>query len=580
MALIMSVSSLTAFAASDSTVTLTSDSKLEYQGNEVNKSVAPGETFTETITLVNANTHTADFYMSTEVAKALEEAKENAKGAGYDVVLKVVNPTGTTTLYDSAVGGKDSQTGLKEVSLQDAMLISTLKAGQTADVVLSIYFDGEGFDSTTATNYANAIANINFGFQAGYEAPTGNTVEYKTVTQKREAKNIILTGTAAKTGDSYVIPVVLGIVLIVGVALLIFGKKKNRTIKALLIAGCATAVLLGTNTKALAEDLPLENTEITETTKSYTVTFRPGAVGSFGIADASGNDLSGNDYAKSYDSAAKYSEATGAITVTVPANSSMPTAPLVIADADYVENTAWRADLLAENAKVTKDMDFVVDYSRLINGVEYTIEYVDAATGVSVYPAYTTRGNVGDEVTLTLPTVITISDAARYYPVSGQKVKVTLEAKDVSGNNPNVFVLKYNMEARTTSEDVTTVYIEGDTIYTIIPGAAPATAVNPTAPANAAEETPENTAEVTEPANGEVTIGDNETPLANGDGSDTTTVDITDEPTPEAAANAVLWPYFLGVGIVIAALLAFLFVAMKKKQAVAAAGSSDDDKEN
>lgn len=593
MALVLSVSSLTAFAdqGTSATVTLDSNSKLTFTQDTENQNVniAPGETFTETIYVKNDSSRTADFYLSTAVIEDLETKATGAKAAGYDVKLTA----GSTTLYDSTVGGNVTENGLTDVSLQDNMLIATLAKGASTNVVLTIAFDGEGLDSTDTANYANTLANLQFDFMAGYEAPTGNTTTYRTVTEKGEDTVITLTGGAAKTGDSLFIPVAIAFVLITGIVLLIVGKRKGNAAKALMIGAIAATVLVGTQLSAEASSTTTttySTYQAPDTTQHdssrdsfYTVTFRPGAVGKFGTV--SGNDVcEGGEYAyKTYGTnLISYSDDTGAITVEVEKNGEMPTIPTVIPNDNYVENTNWKPET---GSIVTKDLDYVADYSRLVNGVEYTIEYVDAATGVSIYPAYTTLGNVGDVITASLPTVITVSDAAYYYPVSGQSVNMTLEAKDVSGNNPNTLVIRYNMEPRTTTEEVITTYVEGGIIYNIIPGAGPAAAVTPGGGAgapvatdeteNTEEEAPEDTVNITD---GDTALADGNADDANGsDATDTT--DITDEDVPEAAlpttAANIMW--ILLTVLVVAALGSFLILERNKRKAAANQATEKDE---
>lgn len=254
VALVMSLTvfattGMTTYAAENATVSFTPDNKLEYsgvmaEGGEVNlgsafEGVAPGETRTQTITVKNDNKRTADFYMSAETVKALEEETASARGAGYDIKLTV----GSTTLYDSTVGGykADSTASAEGIggmndALKDYVLIGTLKNGQSLDVVLQIAFDGEAMDNTSAIDYSLTNGKLAFDFQVGYEDPSGSTVIIKEVTEGGAVKyvkkvvqildeEVPLLG-AVKTGDEAMIGIAV-IVLAAGAVMMIFGKKKK-----------------------------------------------------------------------------------------------------------------------------------------------------------------------------------------------------------------------------------------------------------------------------------------------------------------------------------------------------------------
>ena len=109
---------------------------------------------------------------------------------------------------------------------------------------------------------------------------------------------------------------------------------------------------------------------------SYTITFSAGDKGTLKQA--------------LYDSyAASYSvtrTASGNIKIVVPAGSNMPDLPTA-ADVDLGSNAAkyyvssgWEP----KEAAVTKNATYVVSYGAIVNGVEYTVRYVDAATGNDV----------------------------------------------------------------------------------------------------------------------------------------------------------------------------------------------------
>ena len=266
LALILAVTmfagmSITSFANGNATVSFTADKKLEYsnvtpgENGTVNlgsafENVAPGETKSQTITLYNENERTADFYMSTEVLDSLEKGKDAAKGAGYDIKLTA----GETVLYDSTVGGYKgadgeetaSATGIDAMNATlgkdldddkeaDYILVATLPKGKTADVVLSIAFDGEAMDNNSqGVDYSLTDGQIAFDFKVAYEEPSGEVIirevsEDGEVTYIKKVVNIIENAVplgAVATGDGAMLGLAV-LVLATGACLVIFGRKKK-----------------------------------------------------------------------------------------------------------------------------------------------------------------------------------------------------------------------------------------------------------------------------------------------------------------------------------------------------------------
>lgn len=252
---------ITSFANGNATVSFTKDKELIYsnvtadENGNVNlgsafENVAPGETKSQTITLVNENERTADFYISTEVVDALEAGKEAARGAGYEIKLTA----GETTLYDSAVGGYKGIDGAEAASATgidgmnatlgkdedndgeaDYILVATLPQGKSTDVVLSIAFDGEAMDNNAAgVDYSLTDGQISFDFKVAYEDPSGEVIirevsEDGEVTYIKKVVNIIENAVplgAVATGDGAMLGLAV-LVLAAGACLIIFGRKKK-----------------------------------------------------------------------------------------------------------------------------------------------------------------------------------------------------------------------------------------------------------------------------------------------------------------------------------------------------------------
>lgn len=253
-ALLVMGSSMTAFAAENATVVFTENEKLEYSGvtfyedgtpklGTSFEGIAPGETAEQTITVLNNNERTVDFYMNASAIQALEESAAQAKGAGYDIKLTL----GDTVLFDSTVGGyandgaEGSKEGILEMNdgaLEGYMLIATLAQGESEEINLSIFFDGEAMDNDSqSVDYSNTFGQLGFSFQVSYEDPEAPEVIYNTVTEKGQTNYVTqvveiieerIPLAAVATGDAAMIG--LGVlILVVGVVLVVMTGKKKKT---------------------------------------------------------------------------------------------------------------------------------------------------------------------------------------------------------------------------------------------------------------------------------------------------------------------------------------------------------------
>ena len=239
---------ISSYAGDGAAVSFTAGNTLKYSGVTVQdgvvnigsafENVAPGETRTQTITVKNDNSRTADFYMSAEAVKALETNTAAAKGAGYEITLTA----GGNTLYDSTLGGYNagesaSTLGISGMNsaLEDYIMIGTMKQGESMDVVLTIMFDGEAMDNMGAVDYSLTDGQLAFDFQVGYEDPTGTTVIVREVSGDGQVRYIrkvveILEGAvplgAVATGDGAMFGVA-AIVLAAGAFLIFAGRRKK-----------------------------------------------------------------------------------------------------------------------------------------------------------------------------------------------------------------------------------------------------------------------------------------------------------------------------------------------------------------
>lgn len=178
---------------------------------------------------------------------------------------------------------------------------------------------------------------------------------------------------------------------------------------------------------------------------TYTVTFRPGNVGTFDTANV-GALYGSNAEITSH----------GAIKITVNAGDAMPAAyPYIIPKDGYFVKSWGPAESV-----VTQNVDYVVDYGKLVDGVEYTVKYVDSQSGESVAPFVTQYGNINDTVKAAAPATLTTSDAGTYVLQSEKEQSITL-TEDASAN---VIIFEYtnNYKPGTVVEEVVN-YVDGGT---------------------------------------------------------------------------------------------------------------------
>ena len=122
----------------------------------------PGDDITFTVKQIHEHATAADWYMSNEVLKSLEEGSQS--GSAYGYVLTYTKSDGqVVTLFDSAtVGGTDSNDGLKEATdaLDEYFYLDTLKKGETSQVDLVVTLDGE----TEGNAYFDTLAQLKMKF--------------------------------------------------------------------------------------------------------------------------------------------------------------------------------------------------------------------------------------------------------------------------------------------------------------------------------------------------------------------------------------------------------------------------------
>ena len=167
----------------------------------------PGDTAAFQVTLTNEHSKEADWYMSNEVVRSMEDSMEVSGGA-YEYLLTYTDADGEeTTIYSSeTVGGEDTTGGAGLHKVSDALgewfYLSRLAGGASGTVNLEVKLDGE----TIGNDYQNKLAELAMQFAAEEAAedeivtnrvPGKDITIHKEVTVGKDAETVKI----AKTGD-------------------------------------------------------------------------------------------------------------------------------------------------------------------------------------------------------------------------------------------------------------------------------------------------------------------------------------------------------------------------------------------
>lgn len=317
----------------------------------------------------------------------------------------------------------------------------------------------------------------------------------------------------------------------------------------------------------------------------YTVTFRPGNVGHFALTtdntDKSAKEMAQEVVDQYYQGLDATVTEKGAIKITVPAGTVLPAVPAaVVADTGYYVKS-WGPEA---GTKASKNVDFVADYGRLTDGVEYTIKYVDAESGESIAPFVTVYGNKGDTVSVNANATLKTSNAGVYGLTNAASQSLVLGEN--ADDNVITFTYAYNYDPGTVEEEVVRT-IPGDTVTTTqtvttvvdngtttTPGATQIQGGGANAAGNAgagnvadnggADANADDAQNAEQQADQEqIDIPDENTPLADAAEDDTTdeTVTIEDEEAPLATMQSggvnmtVVCAGVLGVAAIILAII-------------------------
>lgn len=396
-----------------------SDWKVEFNGSKMSSNftsadmkkdifqLQPGDTMELQVGLKNTSEKDADWYMTNEVLKSLEDSQSIAEGGAYGYKLTYVGPDKKeTVLYDSeTVGGEDAQKGegLHQATdaLEKYLYLDRLSKGDVASVHLTVKLDGE----TQGNDYQDTLASLQMSFAADPVTVTTVTkkgedkVVNKTVTKtvQTPTKNVVR---SPKTGDTTQILAISAVALAKRCDPSDPGSgtdqeakrgerrgsemKKMYKIATVLLAFC---FLLGSVPMSVkAEDY------------KYQVTIFSGKQGSF--SGTAGLVVKGADYSVSNTAdAIVIKDLNPGDTVSFEARSGA-----VALDKDskyYVQGIRISGrdnNAAVENSsfEVTGDQEYVVAYGIKGDQVAYTINYQDA-NGNKLADSQTFYGNVGDK---------------------------------------------------------------------------------------------------------------------------------------------------------------------------------------
>lgn len=314
--------------------------------------------------------------------------------------------------------------------------------------------------------------------------------------------------------------------------------------------------------------------------KTYTVTFRAGNVGSFNLeaGNIRGENIEATEnYIKfTVEKGESLSSTFDFISDDASLDAYFLNVTSASEDAEYIDAgyrlkavSEWAAD--AAQKEVKRNTQYVLDYAKLVNPVKYTIRFVDASSEEQIAPSTIAYGNAEEEI---LCTPLHISN----YSTEDQAITMTLKEEDESANVVT-FKYTYTGEVETITNTVTNV-IPGETITETV-----VNEVTVVEPGGAAVVNPQQDAQ--NPAQDQVEIPDEQVPLADGQDEnadqdnaedpaenpteDNQNVTIEDEETPLAAGEQETKPSYWapilgGAALAVVLSAAIVAVVMFKKK--------------
>lgn len=325
-------------------------------------------------------------------------------------------------------------------------------------------------------------------------------------------------------------------------------KRLLSKISVMVAAALVFTMVTGINVKAAEAESDTKSEG-----KTYTVTFHPGNVGSF-------TDL--EEVVAIYDAqegVSAVSTEMGAIKLKVAPNTKIA-APLgIAAEGDYYYRQRWNETV---EETVTKNADYVPQFGRLVDGIEYQVKFLIQGTETSVYPPVFNRGNVGDELSFTALTSIPVS-AGAYYILQGVPARTLVLDSD---SDKNILIFEYVLQDRYAVTSESTLLTDGGTVTTVesvtVPGAAPAAAGGGgAAPAAVAPAAAEEAPALTEIDNGQTALAAS---VPESPEEATTTIEEPETPLDANLSQTTNLPYLVLTGVLIAAIAVGFYVYTKK----------------
>lgn len=223
----------------------------------------PGDTIEFSVDYINGTEANADFYMSADVLKSLEEGA-TATGGAYS--YKIISSKSEEPIFDSETVGGDATDviGLDQVKSGEGayFALGTLAAGDSGKVTVSIALDGNSQNNAYMATLAQL--EIRFGAEPTSEA-VQDIVKHETVTKtetkvntvtergsetivQRVARTLgdgtnvviinddsvpldggtVISGANPRTGDSIIPLIACGVALIIGLLLIVWYFRMTR----------------------------------------------------------------------------------------------------------------------------------------------------------------------------------------------------------------------------------------------------------------------------------------------------------------------------------------------------------------
>lgn len=222
VALLLNVTSLSALE--NPSVTFDGTSSLKYNSqahdfSQVFSGMVPSEARTLEIDLINDTNQTVDFFMSTKVLEAFEDAVKATQGA-YNVSLSLLQDGKTLIIYGEDEGALigANENGLYDLNgaLNDKYMIANIDGNKQAKILLTIQLDG----MSLRNEYQGLQGALQFDFTAQYPEVKTKQVVNTTVINKYVD--------SVKTGDPTSIGILVGVIVIAAIGITLTVKKGGK----------------------------------------------------------------------------------------------------------------------------------------------------------------------------------------------------------------------------------------------------------------------------------------------------------------------------------------------------------------